>query len=633
MKRFSIQIGIFATVGLIAQLANAQTIYEFTKTGPATWYDPANWSNSLVPSSDFAEVGSVDLGDTAFVDTAMANTTFNGASANPGAVRVGFLASIGTVSTLEIRNGGTFRVQPDGANATNGGVTIGAANGSGTLRVLPGGNMTVDGPLFEDVIATPGNAQSRLEVGDSTGIGTATLNVGSATFNGVLQAFTNSDFNSLGTLTFAGGANFQPEIRSASNAKVDVTGAATLAGTLNVNFNGFTPSPGQNWAVLEASGITGTFANVVATPALGLGQSVVAQTVTVGARQQVKVTYNTALVLTVNRDTGAMAITNPNSPNISLDGYSVRSASGKLDPVAWTSLHDLGALGGDWRESNASANQLAELKPTTFGTINGNTNQTMGNAYSPNASAFATPEDLVFDYTQPDGSIVTGTVVYSGTRVNNLLVQVDPSNGHAVLRNTSATTVSIDGYDVSSVAGSLSTSGWNSLDDQNAAGGDWRESDASANHLAELKPTSATSIAPGASFDLGHPFSVGHTQDLTFSFLQSTNSLATAGVVLYAPIASAVLGDYNGDGIVDAADYTVWRDHLGQTFALPNRNPANTGAISIADYTYWKSRFGATSGSGSGSLGSGSVPEPTSLLMFVVGGLGCSIIRRRSRCA
>src|SRR5262249_59430059 len=108
------------------------------------------------------------------------------------------------------------------------------------------------------------------------------------------------------------------------------------------------------------------------------------------------------LVLNVNRDTGAMTISNPNAPNIALDGYSVRSASGKLDPVAWSSLDDTNSLGGDWRESNASVNQLAELKPTTFGTVNGSTNVAIGNAYNPNGSAFGVPEDLTFDYTATD---------------------------------------------------------------------------------------------------------------------------------------------------------------------------------------------------------------------------------------
>lgn len=49
-------------------------------------------------------------------------------------------------------------------------------------------------------------------------------------------------------------------------------------------------------------------------------------------------------------------------------------------------------------------------------------------------------------------------------------------------------------------------------------------------------------------------------------------------------------------GAVDAADYTVWRDHLGATLAthgyqLPNEN-ATLGTVSTADYNQWKLWFG-----------------------------------------
>jgi hypothetical protein len=54
----------------------------------------------------------------------------------------------------------------------------------------------------------------------------------------------------------------------------------------------------------------------------------------------------------------------------------------------------------------------------------------------------------------------------------------------------------------------------------------------------------------------------------------------------------SLVGDYNNDGSVNAADFVVWRSHLGQSFALPNRDPANTGNISDADRTSWVSRFG-----------------------------------------
>lgn len=83
-----------------------------------------------------------------------------------------------------------------------------------------------------------------------------------------------------------------------------------------------------------------------------------------------------------------------------------------------------------------------------------------------------------------------------------------------------------------------------------------------------------------------------------------------------------VAGDYNGNGIVDAADYTIWRDTLNSTTDLrANGDDTGTsmGVIDQADYAFWKSRFGATSGSG--SVSSVSTPEPASAFLLVLAGL------------
>lgn len=48
-------------------------------------------------------------------------------------------------------------------------------------------------------------------------------------------------------------------------------------------------------------------------------------------------------------------------------------------------------------------------------------------------------------------------------------------------------------------------------------------------------------------------------------------------------------GDYNQDGAVDAADYTVWRDALGGASALPNDD---TPGIDVEDFTRWRNNFG-----------------------------------------
>jgi hypothetical protein len=58
-------------------------------------------------------------------------------------------------------------------------------------------------------------------------------------------------------------------------------------------------------------------------------------------------------------------------------------------------------------------------------------------------------------------------------------------------------------------------------------------------------------------------------------------------------------GDFNHDHVVDAADFTVWRDGLGSQYTP-------------ADYLDWKSHFGQTSGGGTGAGGSAAVPEPAS---------------------
>jgi len=77
-------------------------------------------------------------------------------------------------------------------------------------------------------------------------------------------------------------------------------------------------------------------------------------------------------------------------------------------------------------------------------------------------------------------------------------------------------------------------------------------------------------------------------------------------------------GDYNGNGVVDAADYVLWRKLQGTTGGasyLADSEP--DGDVDNDDYIYWQSRFGnagSISGNGS-SLGQSNVPEPTGIVL------------------
>jgi hypothetical protein len=66
------------------------------------------------------------------------------------------------------------------------------------------------------------------------------------------------------------------------------------------------------------------------------------------------------------------------------------------------------------------------------------------------------------------------------------------------------------------------------------------------------------------------------------------------------PLSIALPGDYNQDGVVNAADYTVWR---------------NTDRTQ-AGYNTWRANFDSTEGSGSTT--GGAVPEPKTVVLLML---------------
>lgn len=75
---------------------------------------------------------------------------------------------------------------------------------------------------------------------------------------------------------------------------------------------------------------------------------------------------------------------------------------------------------------------------------------------------------------------------------------------------------------------------------------------------------------------------------------------------------AGLLGDYNQDGTINAADYTVYRNRKAGIGGTTLPNDAGAPGVTIDDYNYWKLHYGEPNGSGS-AFGGSEVPEPAAL--------------------
>lgn len=128
---------------------------------------------------------------------------------------------------------------------------------------------------------------------------------------------------------------------------------------------------------------------------------------------------------------------------------------------------------------------------------------------------------------------------------------------------------------------------------------------------------------------LGWGSEVGASSSTAVSFLNGTALpyvFQADGLYVTVQASAALAGDYNDDGKIDAADYTVWRDNLGAA-TISNRGAGITGPVGTNDYNYWKTHF--EEGMGSGAAVWVAIPEPASwYLMFTITVLAGSVRTR-----
>lgn len=504
-------------------------------------------------------------------------------------------ATIGNGSTVTINS--VLSSQPN-QNSDPGAVLL---ENSSILQILSGGVINTTGTTGTMVDGNLAVNNSNVSVS-----GTASATFGASNFSsGSTLGITgpSATFNT-SSLSFGGGT-YAPILTSGSHSAIGVTGALNLGGgSLVPSFgSGFTPASGASWVLADAGSITGNFA--IDSSQVSGGRSFVTSVVPGGTNgSQLVLDISTILQATVNARTGATTISSPSGDVIEIAGYSLLSGAGHLDAAGWSPI-----TGNDWDVAGtASANSLDQTNGVSTSNIGG-TAINLGNAVATNLPFGTTPQ-VSFEYVTDSNELVQGVVEFS--EVNNLLVTVNPTTGAAQLKNSSNTTLELLGYTIASASESLNGAGLTVAIGEDA--------DSRAGFVSELVEGDAVTVAPGQTYSLGSIFNTSGTQDLSLEFL-----IETAGTTA---------GDYNQNGVVDAADYTVWRDGLGNGFVQ-------------ADYDIWKNNFGNTGSGGGGGFeilngvvqyGSftagvatvSAVPEPASLALITLL-LGCVAAGRGRR--
>jgi len=597
-----------------------------------------NWDVGFRPDGEFDERAIINNGGTARVSNNVLQ---------PAQVRLGIGSSSGT---LVVENGGTLQVYngefaPD--NLSSGGIDVGEGGGTGTVRVEPGGtlnagyfivNGTNSSVFLDGSGASPTNVFIENIVGKASG--TNVHNGQSFRVKGSNLNYSSANFD------LEPGSTFISEITSSSHSTIQAPGGVFPDGTFRLEFNGYSPSFGDTWDLFDTTSISTTDVNIESSGAnLPAGQHFTFRSFTdPGSTHGVtgQIGIEQRLALSVDRDSGAMTIMT-GTETVSFDGYTIRSALGGINPTNWNSLEEQNLPA--WKEAPAGGignEAIAELKSSGSTAVTSGTPLGLGNVFQlPSATQFQTElEDIQFEYFLEDGTIVQGDVIYEGDKqYNDLVLVVDPDDGRAMLQNQSNLSVSIDGYNISSVSGSLlpNNGDWLSLDDQGTNSGSWTEANGTTNDLSELRSSGSTLLTGGLKFDLGMPVqtvSGGGQQDLTFSYLLPGDSQFTEGVVVYRDIQSVLFGDADNDGAVAGSDLLAVTNNFGSTGVangLLLGDADDDGAVAGSDLLAVTNNFGSTLGSlESGGLESGAnVPEPATAVALLLGASLATIAMRR----
>jgi hypothetical protein len=145
----------------------------------------------------------------------------------------------------------------------------------------------------------------------------------------------------------------------------------------------------------------------------------------------------------------------------------------------------------------------------------------------------------------------------------------------------------------------------------------WSAWSGNNNHLTAYFAEYNSMDLAGDPLDVSQRVSWSHQLSAAESEAFSKENWLDGWEPILDPDAIGLMGDYNDNGIVDAADYTVWRDAMTAS-ATSLANDPTPGVVDESDFLFWREHYGEIYSPGSGQT-SAAVPEPSSFLMLGLG--------------
>jgi T5SS/PEP-CTERM-associated repeat protein len=527
-----------------------------------------------------------------------------------------------------------------GRLGVGGNAVLGTAGGTGTLNIGPGGtvNANVDVVVFPQGIARlQGGALDTPAVRFQGGGGqfqwtSGTLHVGTFDGNLLNQGGKLAPGHSAGTTTIVGNytqqfaAKLEIEIGGAAAFDTDivnVTGQAALNGQLQLALiNGFEPSAAQVFSVMQAGGLSGAFNNVANGQRLvingGAGSFIVNYGPGSAFPNQVRLTdfqpTPTGLVAYEPFDYSPAGADLEGKNGGS--GFAGPWAGNGIDPADRFNIAPDSLSFGELRTAGNRATTDASVSAS--GGIARELSVPLG---APGTTSYLSfimrPEDTLHQ------GLFNGFFgLYLNASTGDELFVGKPGGGALdewVLEDLGGAQQHASGVEVVVDEGFL-----------HVIRADFND----GNDVFTLYVNPTPGAAEPLSGTIKNDSDVGIVRSLwlwasgAFSIDELRIGTSYADVV---PVSIVLPGDYNQNGVVDAADYVVWRDNEGTSNDLPNDEIG--GMIGQAHYDQWRAHFGQTSGSGSAltpaETTSANVPEPATWVLLVLAAVGIFVKRRR----